>query len=458
MALGSYARYNRPYWASDVGDITWGNKVIGPIYGPRNYIKDYYLNKAFHHIYGIRHTVPWKAGNLATTIAQGNYMTRNYRQKPLAGLEVWQHARPPAQLKRKIYEKIKPKKGPIPSLAVLYEEQGNRRVKNPKNILLTTTNRMPYSKRSYTRAPKRRYKSKKGATNRKNTKKVPKKVKSVTKVLQKQVKQLQKAVNVDKATHTFKQCNASSIKSLIGRCNHTAFGGSSVAELETACTYLRYYDPAVPGTLVTANANTGSFARDVAFKNYYTKLTMRNNYQVPARVKVYLCKVKNDCNETPLTTYTTAIADQVITAGVDETDQLIHLTEIERVKEVWNVDCVIDKVLEPGQEAVTTHSTGPFNFDPSHVDSFTNAYQQVYKGFAYVMRIEGVLAHDTAAAEYSLAAAGIDYELTRKAIIEYDAGVDLDDIYIVEGRVQAFTNGGVSSLKPIADNIAYSVA
>lgn len=376
--------------------------------------------------------------NLATQIAQGNFMTRAYRQKAFLtqGLETATHTPNPNRVN-------KAKK--IPKVPT-------------KNILLTvSTKKMPVFKKPF--PPKKRSKKAfKAATNSKNTKKSAPQPKSVTKVIQKQVKDLQKAVKANQAIHTFKLCSAGSIKSLIGRCNHVAAAANPIADIETACANLRYYDPAAPGTLVTASGNTGSFARDIYFKDYYTKLVMRNNYQVPVRLKVYLCKVKNDCNESPVTTYTTAIADQVITASIDETDQLMYLTDVERVKEVWKVDCVVDKVLEPGQEASVSHATGPFNFDPSHVDSFTNAYQQVYKGFSLVVRIEGVLAHDTSAAEITLAAAGIDYEVYKKAVIEYDAGVTLNDIFISELRGQSFTNGGVSSLKPVADNIAYSVS
>ena len=257
----------------------------------------------------------------------------------------------------------------------------------------------------------------------------------------------------------YKYVSAGTLKSLVGRCNHYSFTGASVADLETACANLRFFDPAAPATLVTANPNTGTYARDITFKNFYAKLLVRNNYQTPVRIKIYLCKCKNDSSNSVLTTYTNAITDQVINAGVDETDALIYLTDIERVKENWSIDCVVDKVLEPGQEASASHSTGEFKFDPSHFDLNTDNYQKQYKSFEFMIRMEGVLGHDTVQSEQTLILAGIDLELFRKADIVYNSGgADLDDIYISEGRIQAFTTGGVVSLKPVADNIAYSVS
>lgn len=399
----------------------------------------------------------FKGGNLATNVAWGNFKTRNYRQKGFLNspLEVATHTKKPTkkELRNKVLKKID-NRLVIPTVS-------QRRVKDyPKNKVLSTSTRMPYKKA--TTAKKYTKKPYKASTNRKSTNnKKPTKPKTVTKVLAKQVKELQKAVKVDKASHTWKSAETGRVLSLVGRCTHVNFNCINKTVLETASANLRYYDPAVPGTLVTADANTGTYSRDVHFKNAFVKMMLRNNYQVPARVKVYLCKVKLDNNDAngPLTVYTTAITDQVINAGTDETDALIHVNDIERVKEVWNIDCVIDKVLEPGQEASTSHTETAINFDPAHIDDYSNAYQKAFKSFTYLIRVEGVLGHDTTAADQqTLLAAGIDYQVTRKIVIEYDAGVQLDDIYIYEQRPQAFTNGGVVSLKPIADNIAYSVS
>lgn len=329
-----------------------------------------------------------------------------------------------------------------------------------KNNLLTTNKAMPYKRSSTTRKAYR--KRSKKATNRKNSKKrFTKKRKSMSKItrtLTKQVKTLQKAVNVDKAKHTFKSAEAFDLKALIGRCNHAIYNGVTKGTLETASANLRYYDPAVPATLVTADANTGSYSRDIHFKRFTAKLNIRNNYQVPCRVKVYLLKPKVDSNDSPITTYTNGLADQVINAGVDETDALMYINDIERMKEIWKIDCVLDIGLEPGQETATSHTVGPINFDPAHIDDHSNAYQKVLKSFVYVIRVEGVVGHDTAADEQTLLLSGIDIQGFRKAEIEYDAGVALNDIYMVDYRAQSFTNGGVCSLKPVADNIAYSVS
>lgn len=400
----------------------------------------------------------FNGAGLASAIGTGNFMTRNFRQKPIVGLQKAEHKRRPPQV------------GPKPSLATLYEQQlstpigvsiptvSARRTKSysPKNKIFATNKAMPY---------RRTYKSKtphKKATNSKNKSNRKKKMRPKTpvKVLAKQVKAIQKSIATVKSRHIYKKSLLGNALSLVGRCNHVSLPANFTTYDEQFCANLRFFDPANPGTLVTANPNTGTYARDITFKNVYAKLHLRNNYQVPARIKVYLCKVKVDTSDSVVTTYTSAIADQVINASVDETDMLIHITDVARVKDMWEVDCVLDRVLEPGQEASVSHSTGPYDFDPSHVDQFSDTYQKAFKAFEFVLRVEGVLGHDTTVTtEQTTMLAGVDIERLWKVDIEYNAGgADLDDIYISEGRAQAFSNAGVVSLKPVADNISYSLA
>lgn len=56
------------------------------------------------------------------------------------------------------------------------------------------------------------------------------------------------------------------------------------------------------------------------------------------------------------------------------------------------------------------------------------------------MRAEGVLAHDTSQLEFSSAGAGYDYEYRRITKLEYDAGVQLNDISVDDTASSSFTN------------------
>lgn len=276
--------------------------------------------------------------------------------------------------------------------------------------------------------------------------------------LRKQVKNLTAKVNADQAHHTYKETTLGEINTGVGRCEYQQEAISSVSNLETYISQLRYYDPSVPATLVTASGASGTYHRDIHIDNLFSKLEIRNNYQVPCKLKVYLVKPKGDTNITPLTYYTNGITDQVTSAGADQQTALLYLSDIKTFTEQYSLKCVKDVILDAGATVVCTHSTGSFTYDPSLTDSHTLAYQPKYKSCLWVMRLEGVLAHDTVANQYSTTQCSVDWIMTNVAKISYDAGVGLDDIYLSETRPEAFTNAGVLTSKPIADNISYSQA
>lgn len=421
---------------------------------------------------------------------KGSYRYRNYiRKKRIAnwmtsktGYRQWlrNNWRPLGDTVSRIGQHMMKNRGPLPfgnlskadivggylapRLAVGYGQYKNRHFRQKyflgsgyndmyRSQLINYRSRMPRAKQS---------------TNRKNKSNVPKKqsrkvhrAKSTRKnitALANQVKDIRKTLKQDKSKHTHRYADSGIISSLDAECDHVALNPVTTARLEGATDGLRYFDPAVPGTLLTADSTTGAYSHDVVFKNVHSKLEVRNNYQVPARIKIYCCVAKSDGDHSPIEVYTNALPDQCVTAGADAESIMMFLTDIERVTEQWNIDCVVDKVLEGGQMASASHNTGEFHYDPSHQDTETTVYQKIRKSFCWVVRIEGVIAHDTAQAEYGISRASVDYNLVNKYEIIYDAGINLNDFSFNETRDTAFTNAPpVVSLKPVADNIAYSI-
>lgn len=330
-----------------------------------------------------------------------------------------------------------------------------KKIISRSNKPMVALRKKKYSRRKTTKTSKGKFSQQKnGQTIRKKTykrtyrKKVP---------LQKQVKELKKLVVSDQAYHTYKYFTTFVCTSAVAKCSHTNVAINPVTFIETFCSQLRYYDPSAPGTLVTAAAGTGTYSRLVHFKNIYSKLELRNSYQVPCRVKVYLCKAKADTAISPLSYYTDGITDQVISGG-DATTPGIHLTDIDTLTEQFSIKCLKDVILDTGASCSVSASTGTFDYDPALVDTHALTYQKKYKSITFVIRVEGVIGHDTAAAEYTNTASGVDVIQSIVANIVYDAGVNLNDIYIQDARSASFTNAGVVANKPVSDNQSYSVA
>lgn len=275
--------------------------------------------------------------------------------------------------------------------------------------------------------------------------------------LRQEVRMLKKSVASDQAYHCHKRYETGAISSAVAQCNHTNINYTDITYLEAMLTQLRVLNPAT-GALTTYNPASGSTSQQIHFKNFYGKLELVNNYQVPCRIKVYLCRTKADTSISPVTYYTNGITDQVISGG-NATTPGIFMTDIDVLKEQWSLKVLKDVVLDAGSRVEVTHSTGPFNYDPSLVDSHPLSYQTKYKAFTFVVRIEGLIGHDSAVAgQQTNLSAAVDYIQTMKADIIYDAGVNLNDIYITDNRDATFTNGGLVTNKPIADNQAYAAA
>lgn len=322
----------------------------------------------------------------------------------------------------------------------------------PKNNI--SSNKMPYGSRTF--SSKSKGKKTKRSVKAKTRRRSNKAKMAVDKNQNKMIRKLQKTVQSDIAHHTYKYTDSVAHTSPVGQCAHLQFGKLDSAGLESACANLRFYNPATPSTLTTASAVAGTYSRKVHFDSYTVSLTARNNYMVPCRLRFYLCTPKSDTSVGVLSYYSDGIADQVISGST--TSPMLYLTDINLVKDAYNVKCVKNVTLEAGKEVTASHTVKDIAYDPSMYDTHAVVFQKKYKAFAWIVRVEGVPAHDTVASQYGLSASGVDLDAKIIAKISYDAGIKLDDISYVDDRDTTFTNGAVVSNKPLSDNQSYSVA
>lgn len=310
-----------------------------------------------------------------------------------------------------------------------------------KSIILKSMPRTKTQKKNY---PRRKFTKKPKNVRRKPT-------------IKKELKLIKRSLKADQAYHTYKDSNCADIDASVAKCQHGAISVASITNLQSAMANFRYYDPSTPGTLVTADASTGTYSRQIHCNSITNSLTLRNNYQVPCRYRVYKVVPKSDTNIAPLTYYTNGITDQVITAGVDQTTPQIYLTDIDVFNSQWSAKVLRSGILQPGQQVSCSYKSKSFDFDPSVFDSHTVDYQPKYGCSVFIVRIEGVVGHDTTADDQTTLQASLDMEASRIYKFTYDAGVNLNDIYIQDSRDQSFTNGGLISNKPVSDNQAYSI-
>lgn len=273
--------------------------------------------------------------------------------------------------------------------------------------------------------------------------------------LSKKVKNMQCLLNASEGELVYRSRSTGALIAGVKAQNALALGAFSGPYYETVLGQLRYYDPTAPSALVTADGTSGTYAKSFCFTSNYAKLALRNNYQVPVKVCVYYCQVKADTAIDPLTAWSNGVADN---SNVSYTSVLSYPTDSDQFNSVWTLQKTDKKQLEPGETLECIHVVPLFDYNPAVADSQTEGYRREDKGFAFLISVQGITGHDTALAQYTSLSCGIDYTLDRTTKVKYDAGGNVKYIYATDGSTAAFTNSGVVSMKPLADNLGYSVS
>ena len=250
--------------------------------------------------------------------------------------------------------------------------------------------------------------------------------------------------------------NSGRILSGVNQSNFAGLESNSVVKFESVLGQLRFFNPATPGTLTTADGSTGTYAREYHFKSVYSSITCYNNYQVPVVLRLYCLTPKTDTSVEPATAFTNGLTD----AGApSSTSPAIFPSDSEEFLDIYNIAGSSTKILMPGQKMTKTWSCADVMYQPQIYDTVTSIYQKRYKSQLWAARVEGVLGHDTSANQQTLMAAGMDWVVHYKFTVHYDnGGAGIRFIYVSDSCPASFTNGGVMSEQPIADNIGYSIS
>lgn len=251
------------------------------------------------------------------------------------------------------------------------------------------------------------------------------------KTLKKKVQALTKMVNADNATHTHRYSATGKVLANYSQTGITSVDANTSALIETAVASLRYYDPSNPTVLTSAVGASGTYSRKFGIHNMHSKIVIRNNYRIPVKIKVMLVTPKVDTSITPETAFTTGLTKQLSPSA---TSTLVHFSDSDMFRELWSVVKSKSFELKNNKECSLSHSTSAFEYDPSLYDSHSLLYQKTAKACRWLIRIEGVLAHDSVVTtEQGLANCGVDFAVESKWVIKYDAGTNLNDVSLSDG-------------------------
>lgn len=273
--------------------------------------------------------------------------------------------------------------------------------------------------------------------------------------LKRQVRNLQMQMSSTTGTLTY---TSRFTQRFLSNVNAKAYGvmagDITVSRFETVLGELRFFDPTTPGTLVQGSGATATYARKYHFATIHSAMHCKNNYQVPCKVSVYCLTPKDDTSINPATAYENGLAD---VGNPSNTSPLVNITDSPQFNQLWRIRMKKSKVLQAGQSFNVKYAVKDVMYAPDLVDSHSQAYQSRFKCQAWLVVVEGLLGHDTSADQQGFLQAGVDCSNKVKYVVKYDAGADIK-YHVIADDADTFTNGGVVSSKPVADNLPYSVA
>lgn len=208
------------------------------------------------------------------------------------------------------------------------------------------------------------------------------------------------------------------------QCNYRVDEGFDVDRLITSVVNdLQVYDPSAPGTYLTSDWATGTQSKHIDYKAYGTHL-VRNNYCFPAKVQIYCVQPKQNSNVGVLNAITSWLQDSGV--GSAQTSIMNFPSHSKTFRDLWKIVAHKSAILEPGSELELKYGHNKwYELEKSHYDESTSTYKRGWGEFYWLVRIEGVVAHDSVTANLeNTARAKVDIMTTINITVRFDGGIE----------------------------------
>jgi len=262
--------------------------------------------------------------------------------------------------------------------------------------------------------------------------------------LKKQVARIQQQLSTQTGTYTQKtRVYGAVLTSAAGECAYHVQSMNSVVNLSAVIDAVKYFNPSVPGTLISVDMTAPTFQQEVLFTKSYLNCLVRNNYSVPCKVTVYMLRSKTDNSISPTTAMSSSLTDQ---SNATIASPLIYPTDCHEFNDLWRIEKSQTVTLQPGKEFTYSMASKPFKFDPPLADDVSTTYQPKYHGNACMIRLDGVLGHG-ATSGIKYLSAGIDYRFEKIYTVKYPAGINVQYTEIVDSQDTIVGSHVVSQLQ-----------
>lgn len=205
---------------------------------------------------------------------------------------------------------------------------------------------------------------------------------------------------------------------------------NNASNIETALAELRFFNPAVPGTLTQGSGAAGVYQRTYTVKVAYTVIC-KNNSNVAAIVEGALCYPKVDTNIAPSTAWTNGLTN---VGAPSSTSTLIRMRDSLELFDLWTLRNHKHRVLQPGQVMKWSGGTRYFEYDPALNDDHALTYQRDSQSATFFSLMKGSPCHDTVDnTKVAYSAGYLDFILKTEITVLYEAGCKLKFIVLSDG-------------------------
>lgn len=250
-------------------------------------------------------------------------------------------------------------------------------------------------------------------------------VKSRRGKLAKRVKEISKKVNTSLATHNSKWYEGGTVSWTANAQNVKWITGNQTTALDDVLPELKYYDPS-SGLFTSPDPGTASGAQTkFRFKYVSAKLSVRNNGNFDAHVRIYCCWPKQTTQDQPNVIWSSNLSESSNATSTANWD--VKPSDVNDLTKIWNLRVCGDYIIRPGQTVEVNNSVKDIMFQPNTV---AEEWSTDYKAFGFLMVSSGTVCHGTSTGppdetQMMLHNAGqLDWYLKRNFVVEYEAGTN----------------------------------
>lgn len=214
-------------------------------------------------------------------------------------------------------------------------------------------------------------------------------------------------------TYTKHSCNDN-------ECAYTQFSAVTSLNLEGSVDNLRFLDRSVGDDVEVSMINaSAAIKRNIVFRDIYCAVRARNNYSIPCELTFYWFLTTENTDVSISSKITTSGTNLNISSPL--TDLNVYPSDLDVLKRSYKILRTEKVTLNAGDQAESKYTRHMKKYDPTYLDNLPASEDANVKGdINCVIRIQGVLAHDTTtSSNVGRADASCDLEFYRKWSVVY---------------------------------------